>query len=685
MKIRKQHVVGIILPILLFLIVVACDYQVFHGEMLPYVRSRFRELVLGLALVFMIWGTERLDWFVNRTLIQRLRFLGISVLMFWLGTELLSARTSSRFVFFGSTLPADHFFWTLVFFGVLVFSVWILVTLKELIYVQQGKTTERYFRLFLISIFLQIVYVLAGGQERVVLPTVFGGWEGNVILPFVALFAFVNGFRCKWIHYLNRKRKIGFLFFFVLISSVTTSLFFQATNPVQESSVVIGTFVHSLVTFCMIYSGMAVLGILLLLPSAGLMDRRIREIQSLQKLSATIGSVLDKEELISKTTELSVKVVGADASWLELKEGSSYRLAGSHGIKREVVERMPEEVQKVIRKETKDEDGALLINDLTKNKATKEIKKWKRKAGSILAARVRVKNKELGILYALKHETFGFVEDARGLFQAFADQVAVALENVSLFQVTVEQEVYREELRVAHEAQMRILPQTMPRIEGVELDAFCRTANEIGGDFYDLIQVDAERLDIVIGDVSGKGASAAFYMAELKGVIQALASHCSSPKEILVEMNGFLQNHFEPDTFVTMAYGIFLPAKKQIRIVRAGHPPVGLIREKKATWLEPGGIGLGLSSNDFFAKALEEKTLQLKKGDTVFFYTDGLSEARNRQGEEYGEDVLTQTLLDLYGQGAEEILRAIRERLEKFTRGVPMHDDITLVALRVLK
>ena len=109
------------------------------------------------------------------------------------------------------------------------------------------------------------------------------------------------------------------------------------------------------------------------------------------------------------------------------------------------------------------------------------------------------------------------------------------------------------------------------------------------------------------------------------------------------------------------------------------------MRQKNVSWLETRGVGLGLAANALFRKSLEEKTIHLKKGDTIFFYTDGLSEARNQEGEEYGEEILTETLLDLHGQGAHEILLAIRDRVDTFSQGVPRHDDVTLVALRMLK
>jgi serine phosphatase RsbU (regulator of sigma subunit) len=401
-------------------------------------------------------------------------------------------------------------------------------------------------------------------------------------------------------------------------------------------------------------------------------------------LSATISSVFDREELIDKITELSLHIVGADFSWIELKENSSYHFAGSQNLGKEAIDELPESFIQNVRKETGQNEAPVLINDVCKDARTKEIKKWSRKAGSLLSAQVRIKKKALGFIYAMKEQPFGFVEECRGLFQAFADQAAIALENTRLVRVTIEQERYREELRLAHEAQMRLLPQQMPKIREIDIGGFCLTANDIGGDFYDLIEVDANRLDIVIGDVSGKGASAAFYMAELKGVIQTLSKHFSSPQNILIEMNGFLHRHFESQTFVTMIYGILYPAKKELHFVRAGHPPLGLIRRNTLTWLETQGIGLGMADNALLEKTLKPKVVRLKKGDTVIFYTDGLTEARNMENEEFGEDALKTMLLDLNGLESKEMLQQVQDRMETFTKDVPRHDDITLVIFRML-
>jgi serine phosphatase RsbU (regulator of sigma subunit) len=224
----------------------------------------------------------------------------------------------------------------------------------------------------------------------------------------------------------------------------------------------------------------------------------------------------------------------------------------------------------------------------------------------------------------------------------------------------------------------------MPSVRGFDIDGLCVTANEIGGDFYDVIPVRSGRVDLVIGDVSGKGAAAAFYMAEFKGVIQTLVSHFDSPKDILTEMNSFLRKQCDQDMFLTMVYAILHPSRRTVRFARAGHCPVGLIRGRKLSWLEPKGLGLGLVPDRLFRSQLAETRLTLKPEDVLFFYTDGLTEARNPVREEFGEERLAHLLAEAQPSTAQNLVRTVADRVDAFTENEPRHDDITMLALRML-
>jgi len=652
-------------------------------------RIPLREVFIWLAIVSGMICAFSLRWHEERSLLNRLKLIALEVFGLALVFSFLRIILSKSYTVVLQPVYARGI--GPLGLLVLVFAVISIITaLKGLIFIQQSKRTAFNFRLLVVLLCIQI------GWGVIIERNVFyeSSWTGNpfgdtvlqnIFFGLLLFMAAVNGFRCKWIHYLNKNRKAGVFLLGMIIFGLALGQVISFPAFVREYSRVAGSFYHAFLYIFAVYSGMALFGLMLQLPSAGLLDRRLKEIRSFQALSATIGSVLEKDELISKTVELALGVVDADSSWIELKEKDGFMLAGVHPVSNYEIESLGDHIRQGLREAVIKAEGTLILNDLDKFKKTRKMKKWSVRAGSLLAARIQLQDKVLGILYASKISKFGFVEESKGLFQAFADQVAVALENTNLIQVTIEQEIYREELRVAHEAQMRLLPHDMPEISGVEIDAFCRTANEIGGDFYDFISVGDNRLDIVIGDVSGKGAEAAFYMAELKGVIQALAFHCDSPKQIMLEVNTYLEKNFESNMFATMAYGIFTPSTNEIRMARAGHPPLGVLKQKGITWNETRGLGLGLTSNKQLSKSLSEKTIQLKPDEALFLYTDGLVEARNRQNQEFGEPALTELLTEKKSLPAGDLLAQVQDHIENFTKGVPRHDDMTAVILKIKK
>jgi serine phosphatase RsbU (regulator of sigma subunit) len=426
---------------------------------------------------------------------------------------------------------------------------------------------------------------------------------------------------------------------------------------------------------------MGLAGILIHLPSAGLMDRKMREVRSFQELSAALSGDLKRETLLAKIPTLAAAMVDAESAWLEMESEGDVSIVSTHGIGAQVVEAFPEAFRAQCRDQAIALDRVLLMNDLSKCRARESGAP----AGSLLAASILSQSRRVGVLYAMKPEPFGFVEESQGIFQAFANQVAISLENVELVELSIQRGKAEEELRLAHQAQMRLLPQRMPKVPGYEIEGLCVTANEIGGDFYDVISVGPDRIDIVIGDVSGKGATAAFYMAEFKGFIQALVCHCQSPRDILVEMNTFVKTQCDPDMFLTMVYAVLTPSRRSVRFARAGHCPVGRIRGGKVEWMEPRGLGIGLVQSRMFRARCEEKELDLVPGDTMLFYTDGLTEARNPAREEFGEARLTRLVQEAPVGHADSFVRAITDCIDGFTGAEPRQDDITLVALRFLQ
>jgi len=255
-----------------------------------------------------------------------------------------------------------------------------------------------------------------------------------------------------------------------------------------------------------------------------------------------------------------------------------------------------------------------------------------------------------------------------------------------LLQQRTEKERLEEELRIARQIQMSLLPaQGAVSLPGLRIAALCLPAAEVGGDYYDLLPLSPTRMGVLIADVSGKGTSAALYMAELKGLVLSLSRIYDSPAKLLCEANRILSANMDPRSFITMTYAVVDTAARSMRYARAGHNPI-LHLEKdsgRTRVLTPQGLGLGIDRGDRFEQILEEAQVPLRPGDLFLFFTDGLSEAMNVKAELFGEQRLRDILEQGEALGHEELKEKILTEIRAFVGAAAQHDDMTLVILKV--
>jgi serine phosphatase RsbU (regulator of sigma subunit) len=259
-----------------------------------------------------------------------------------------------------------------------------------------------------------------------------------------------------------------------------------------------------------------------------------------------------------------------------------------------------------------------------------------------------------------------------------------------LLQQKAEKERMEQELRIARAIQMSLLPQGPMTLPGVSLTAHCEPAREVGGDYYDFLPIDDHTLGILVADVSGKGTSAALYMAELKGVVLTLSQRHTSPRDLLIEADRILSPHLDSRSFITVSYLVVDRRAATLRYARAGHCPLIYVPGPYSTsrtprLLAPDGMVLGLLLDDAqtFSRLLEEVTLPLGPGDVFLLYTDGISEAMNAEGDCFGDA----RLAELVGRHADLPSDELRERILRdvgvFAGSAPQQDDMTMVLLRV--
>jgi phosphoserine phosphatase RsbU/P len=259
----------------------------------------------------------------------------------------------------------------------------------------------------------------------------------------------------------------------------------------------------------------------------------------------------------------------------------------------------------------------------------------------------------------------------------------------SLLAEMAEKKRLEEELRIARDIQMSLLPQGPLRMAGLQMTAHCSPAREVGGDYYDFFAIDDQRVGILIADVSGKGTSAALYMAELKGLMLSLTQIHTSPRELMIAANRIIAHNLDARSFITMTYAVLDMGARTMTYARAGHTPLihltGRGMSRRARILIPDGMVLGLKFDrgEKFASALEEVTLPLESGDLFALFTDGISEAMNGEDELFGENRLSRLIEDHAELPFDELRERILREVRDFAGDPGPHDDMTLILLKV--
>ncbi|MEJ7616233.1 MAG: PP2C family protein-serine/threonine phosphatase [Pyrinomonadaceae bacterium] len=250
----------------------------------------------------------------------------------------------------------------------------------------------------------------------------------------------------------------------------------------------------------------------------------------------------------------------------------------------------------------------------------------------------------------------------------------------------IERDRLMAEFGVARLAQQQMLPAAPPAIHGYHITATCRPAREVGGDLFDFLKLpDDDHLGIVVADVSGKGVPASLYMTLTKGLLASVSENESDPSVILREVNRHLYQVCRRKIFVTMLLGVLDPATRTLTYARAGHNPTVWRHTARgaSSLLGAPGLGLGMVSGQMFDKSLRPETIRLEPGDVLFFYSDGIPEAMNARGEEYGMERMLAAIERCDELHAAEALDVMLDDVAEFVGETPPHDDITLVVLRV--
>ncbi|MCX6151447.1 MAG: SpoIIE family protein phosphatase [Ignavibacteriales bacterium] len=295
-----------------------------------------------------------------------------------------------------------------------------------------------------------------------------------------------------------------------------------------------------------------------------------------------------------------------------------------------------------------------------------------------------IKSKVIGLLlFGLKLSGSQFAGKDLELLCAAANQAGLSLENARLYESEAKKLTMERDLDNARKIQEGLLPKQIPQITGIDLCGKMIPAMQVGGDYYDLIQISPTKLFVIVGDVSGKGLSASLYMSKLQTMVQLYCQNNISPKEVLVEINKRIYDSIERNWFITVNLALIDAETKTIKFCRAGHSPLLVINGAVKIY-QSKGIGLGLEEGIIFEESLEQIELKYQPNEIYTFFSDGISEAMNEHNDLYGMDEFAEVIKMNKAKPVKEIMNEVMLSIEKFRGRREQNDDITIVLMKML-
>ncbi len=298
---------------------------------------------------------------------------------------------------------------------------------------------------------------------------------------------------------------------------------------------------------------------------------------------------------------------------------------------------------------------------------------------SEMVAPVISNNEVVGVFDLESDQLNAYTDDDLQVLLLLASQVAIIIEKVMLHEQLVEKKRLQGQLEVAREVQLELLPASDPQLEGFDICAYNFSTEEVSGDYYDWVRIHDDQIGIVIADVSGKGVPAALLMAFLRASLRAAIHIGYAPHISMAKVNYLLWESIERNQFVTAFYAVLDALNKTLAYTNAGHnPPLLMDADGTARFIERGGLPLGM----FRDTRYYEYYLPIETGQTLVLYTDGATEAINKNGDEYGRDRLEKIVREGRTSSARGLIDLIYQDILRWTDGRGSHDDMTFFIVK---
>ncbi|MBT1700325.1 SpoIIE family protein phosphatase [Fulvivirgaceae bacterium PWU4] len=560
----------------------------------------------------------------------------------------------------------------MVGFLIMAFTAW-----KRLILYQKSKWLLRLWNVFEWGLLVTLIY------NSFDFPVI-EGFHVTLLAFFVVLGLILSG-NMKWVAFLNFRQKWTSLLlllltiFYLLYGFYTTSSLVESLSAKapQFTDYRFHIFILSLITFVSIYSTFSFLVILFNLPTTSVFEQKLEEVVNFQRISQSIQTEQSEDSVYNILLETSVSTVFADAAWLEVKTQDpklfTYKISDKEA--HDIINHLNAQNVKGIL-----DQGSDKTKNLSRHLASLKGSRFR----SILAFPIFVKGENIGTLALLKELAEGFNKEMTKIVSTFANQAGISIENFRLMEEALQNERYKEELKIAKMVQKSLLPDVLEKDDDFDIAAFSESADEVGGDYYDTLRTNPNEVSLIIADVSGKGTTAAFHMSQMKGIFHSLAQDCIEPDTFMKRANQALVYCLERGSFISATFFVINTQEKKVRYSRAGHCPVLYYHaaQDSVEYLRDKGIALGMVRNKSYGNFIQANEFEYRSGDIMVLYTDGITEAKDKKGEEFGYDRLTQVLVEVKDLPPKLIQEHMINKLYEFSGTRNINDDYTTMIVK---
>ena len=603
--------------------------------------------------------------FLWKVFVTAILFTGISGSLTWVLNAVDDSPKSYQNLIHSLVFHVE--FGLLLLFLLIAFSKW-----KKIILYEKTKWVWYTWLVFEVGLFAAVITHFFDFED-------FGAFFYVIYGVFISLMCIVS-VNLRWIPYLNYRQKLvsipmllGILV--CLGYYVSSFLRYFSHDSLIVDDISKSLFVVTLFSFVGVYSFISLLVIIFNLPSASVFDSKFKEITEFQRINEDLLGK-SEQEIYEVLINNLIDLVRADAAWLE---ASTEQIFIAKNIQREDAL----ELKEVLKEKGFDNQTYKSFNN---NYLFTQGKKLA--YNSMLAIPLKSGERSIGSLVLLKHMRGAFDNMMIAIVNTFVAQANVAIHNYKLMRGVGVGRVDQKGLEIAKKVQDRLTPSTKDfgDIGGMELLVKAEAAEVVSGDYYDIHKISEGKYAVLIADVAGKGITAAFSMAQMKGVFKSLVQTAFAPHEFMIGANKALTGVLEKNVFITASYFLIDTNEGKIYFSRAGHCPTLYYnqRTEAVEYFHNQGLGLGIITGPKFERFIQVSDFHYRAGDLLVLYTDGIVEAKNlKTSEEYGYERLQKYVEGNHGKSLKEISDGLIVDIQAFMEEEKLQDDYTLMLIRL--